>query len=83
MIRKFLFTLLQKKFSQRMDNWERTGNFSGEDSSSEEETMVGNGEAAFGKIDEVAFWKTKAEEYRKKASEAKEELEEFQNESRF
>ena len=60
-----------------MDNWEGTE----EDSLSEieEETMVGG---AFGEIDEVAFWKTKAEEWRKAASEAKEELEEFQNESR-
>ena len=61
-----------------MDNWERTG----EDSLSEieEETMVGE---AFGEADEVAFWKARAEEWRKATSEAKEELEEFQNESRY
>ena len=61
-----------------MDNWERTE----EDplSEIEEETMVGK---AFGETDEVEFWKAKAEEWRKAASEAKEDLEEFQNESRF
>ena len=65
-----------------MDSWQRTGDFSEEDSLSEEETMVGV-EEAFGKADEAAFWKTKAEEWRKAFVEAKEELEEFQNESRF
>lgn len=65
-----------------MDNRERTGagDSSGE-SDIEEETMVGE---AFGNpSDEAVVWKAEAEMWRKAASEAKEELEEFQNESRF
>ena len=62
-----------------MNNWERTGDSSGE-SENEEETMVGE---AIVKTDEAAFWKAKAEMWRQAASEAKEELEEFQNESRL
>ena len=42
--------------------------------------MVGESDS---EIDQVAFWKAKAEEWKKAAAEAKEELEEFQNESRY
>lgn len=61
-----------------MDNWECTGDESW--SKVEEETLVGESDS---EIDQVAFWKAKAEEWKKAAAEAKEELEEFQNESRY